>query len=205
MAPASQKYINKAIKKAQEDYRKQQLAQGFAMVPEGALPPDFQPPKYQFYKDKKGKQIYREALYDIDVDFGADAPSNKAFALNILKELFVAQAVDVKELREAAHDMHVLPYLGFEDEQKIIDEIKEQQKARMKKDQAAADATIMNAAANNGIPMQGMAPMMQGLPGGTPMQGNPGASMPNAVIPGMTGNNRVANQPTQQPLAVTGG
>ena len=204
VAPASQKYISAATKKAQEDYRESERVAG-RMVPQGALPPGWEPPEYEIYKDENGNPICREAVYDIEVDFGADAPSNKAFVLNMLKELYLAKAIDVKELREAAHDMRILPYLGFEDEQKITEDIKAQEAARTKKEEASATATIMNAAANNGIPMQGIPPEMQGMPGGTPMQGNPGAAMPNVTIPGLTANDRVANAATQRQLTLTGG
>jgi len=203
MSPASVPFIKKAIKKAQTDYAKSEAAFG-RFVPDGALPPDFEPPKYEFYK-VDGEQVYREATYDIDVDFGADMPSNKAYALSEAKNAYLAKAIDVTEYRQALHDNRILAYSIGEDEQKIVDDIKAQQKAMLAKDEAAATATIMNAAANNGIPAQGIAPMMQGMPGGTPVQGNPGATMPNATVPGMTANNVAANPATQPTLSIVGG
>ena len=205
MAPASQEYIKKAIKKAQEDYRKSKLALGITNVPSGALPPGFQPPKYEFYKDKSGNQIYRQAAYDIDVDFGADVPTNKAYQLSAVKEAFLAKAVDATEYRQMLHDLRVIPYQDSETEQEITDRIRAQQDALMQMDMASAQSVLMNAAANNGMPAQGTAPVMQGMPGGTPTNANPGAMMPNAMIPGMTGNNRVANAATQTPLSLAGG
>lgn len=203
MSPASQKYIMKAVKKAQSDYKQSELAAG-RTAPVGALPPDFTPPQYEFYK-VDGKQIYREAVYDIDVDFGADVPSNKAFALNAVKEAYLTKAIDVTEYRQKLHDLHILSYMGTDDEKTIVEGIKAREEAMLQKDQASATATIMNAAANNGISPQGIPPMMQGMPGGTPMPGNPGANMPNPMIPGMTGNNAVANPATQPNLSIAGG
>lgn len=203
VAPASKEFVNKAIKQAQEDYKAKMAAFG-QIVPDGTLPPDFQPPKYQIYK-VDGKEVTREATYDINVDFGADMPTNKAFLLNAAKEAYLAKAIDFKEYRQLLHDYHIIPYLGLEDEQEIVANIQAQQDAQIKRDSASAEATIMNAMANNGVQAQGMPPSMQGMPGGTPMQGNPGAMMPNAMIPGMTGNQRVANQATQPQLALAGG
>lgn len=202
VAPATREYIAKATKKAADDYAKQQKAFG-VIVPKGALPPGWEPPKYMIYK-KNGKEVPREATFDIEVDFGADIPSNKAFLLNAIREAYLAKAVDPVEYRQVLHDLRALPYIDSDKEQEIVDRIRAMQEALVQKEEAAAASVLMNAMANNGIPPQGVAPVAQGVPGGTPMPDNPLASVPNPQVPGLTGVGRAANPATQNTLALTG-
>jgi len=205
VAPASREYIEKATKQAIEDHKQTQMMQGIPVM-DGELPPGFQPPKYMIYKDKSGKEVPRQSTFDIIIDFGADVARNKAFALSMAKEAYLAKVIDPTEYRCVLHDNGIIPYVDAEKEQQIVAEIKDMQKALLRKEEAAADATMMNAQANTQKAMAaGQAPAMQGMPGGTPLPGNPMASMPNAMIPGMTGAGRVANPVTQPGLSATGG
>lgn len=204
VAPASREYIEKANKKAIADYAEKQKMFGMPVL-EGALPPGYEPPKYMIYKDDSGKEVTRKSTFDIIIDFGADVARNKAFALNMAKEAYLAKVVDATEYRQVLHDNGIIPYADSDKEKEIVSKIEEMQKALLRKEEAAADATMMNAQANTAKAMAGQAPMMQGMPGGTPMQANPLAAMPNPQVAGMTGNGRVANPVTQSGLSVAGG
>ena len=211
VAPASQEYIEKARKEALKTFRMQLPMLHLAdpgipsTVPDDFVPPGFVPPKYMTYKDKSGKVIHRQAMFDIDVDFGADVPTNKAYMLNALKEAMLAQVIDPMEYRQVLHDYKILPYMSAEKEQEINEKIREMRDAVLFEKKAAAQSVLMNAQANNGMGQPGMPPPAQGQIGGTPTSANPLESAPSPVVRGMNGVNRVANMATQPGLAANPG
>lgn len=203
LAPANKEYIEKARQQAIASYRAQAAMQGIFDIPEDATPPDWTPPQYMMYKDDNGKTITREAVYDIEVDFGADVPSNKAFLLNAAKEAMMAKAVDPTEYRQILRDLRILPYLDVKSEQEIVGRIRAMQDALLKQTEASAAQSAAQAQMA-GAPQPGQAPPAQGQIGGTPAAANPLAQMPNPVIRGMTGVNRIANPASQGELALSG-
>ena len=115
VAPATREYIAKATKKAADDYAKQQKAFG-VIVPKGALPPGWEPPKYMIYK-KNGKEVPREATLTSKRLWRRHTEQQR-FLLNAIREAYLAKAVDPAEYRQATIYAHRM--LTLDKERKLL-------------------------------------------------------------------------------------
>lgn len=101
--PASQEYI--------DQYRKARMANG--QLPEG-----YADPQYMLANGDDGV-VTKDVKMDMKVSIGAGIPSNKAFRYNVVKEAFVAGAIDLPEYRYWLKRLGVLPETSYQQEQAI--------------------------------------------------------------------------------------
>lgn len=101
--PASQEYI--------EQYRK-------ARMLNGVLPEGYKDPEYMLAKGDEGA-VTKSVNFDIKVSIGAGIPNNRAFRYNVIREAFVAGAIDLPEYRYWLKKLGALPETSYEQEQQI--------------------------------------------------------------------------------------
>lgn len=101
--PASQEYI--------ERYRKSKMVNG-------ALPEGYKDPEYMLASGDDGTAT-KDVTFDIKVSIGAGIPNNRAFRYNVIREAFVAGAIDLPEYRYWLKKLGALPETSYEQEQQI--------------------------------------------------------------------------------------
>ena len=152
LRPAKQDFIDKAKARAK-------TRNG------GKIPDNWEQPKYQ-QLIIGGKKQYRKAAFDLEITVGPGIEISVMTQYRLLLEGLNAHTVAIEEVRTFMHNNGLLPYIATENEQERLAKLEEYFKAQVKKDQAAAESTMMNAEANRekalaNATQQGITGMMQ--------------------------------------------